>query len=266
MAQNRVDPRGRGRVAPKVNPKARGRSPLARFYGVLALVGIVGIAGIAYLATRPKNAVREVDPNLPPAVAKGYLLGNPSAPVTITEFADFECPACANFATITEPDVRTRLVETGKANVRFFDFPLDIHKNTWQASHAAACANDQNKFWEMHDRLFAGQHEWNGDATGNPTKVHRGYAQQLGLDVKKWEECVESQVHQPEIAANRAEAIRLGVGSTPTFIIGGKMVPGSLPYDEIARMVAEATKQVPAAGPGDSVRGVPVPAGARPGR
>ena len=229
-----------------MNPKARGRSPLARFYGILAVVGIAGIAGITYLATRPKAAARVVDPNLPPAEAKGYLLGNPAAPVTITEFADFECPACGNFATITEPDVRERLVNTGKANVRFYDFPLEIHKNTWQASHAAACANDQGKFWEMHDRLFAGQNEWNGEATGNPTKVHRGYAQQLGLDVAKWEECVESQVHQPEIAANRAEAIRLGVGSTPTFIIGGRMLPGSLPYDEIARLVAEATKAAPA--------------------
>jgi protein-disulfide isomerase len=253
-----------------VNPKARGKSPLARFYGILALVGIVGIAAIAYLATRPKNVARDIDPNVPAGEAKGYLLGSATAPVTIVEFADFECPACGNFATITEPDVRARLVNTGKANFRFYDLPLEIHKNTWQASHAAACANDQGKFWEMHDRLFAGQHEWNGEVTSNPTKVHRGYAKELGLDVDKWESCVKSGTHQRAIAANRAEAIRLNVGSTPTFVIGGKMIPGSLPYDQIARLVDEAAKQAPAAAPagaGDAPRSTPVPAGgARPGR
>ena len=247
----------------KVNPKARGKSPLARFYGLLLVVGIVGIAGITYLATRPGTSAQDVDPNLPPAVAQGYVLGSPTAPVEIIEFADFECPACGNFATITEPDVRARLVNTGQARVRFYDFPLDIHRNTWAASHAAACANDQGKFWEMHDRLFAGQHEWNGEATRNPTKVHRGYAQALGLDVAKWESCVDNQTHQRAIAANRDEAIRRGVGSTPTFIIGGKMVPGSLPYDEIARMVADAAKQAPTAPatPTDVPQGTTVPAG-----
>ena len=251
-----------------MNPKARGKSPLARFYGILAVVAIVGIVAIAYLATRPKSVARDVDTNIPPGEAKGYLLGNPAAPVTIVEFADFECPACGSFALVTEPDVRARLINTGQANLRFYDLPLDIHKNTWQASHAAACANDQGKFWEMHDRLFAGQHEWNGQATSNPTKVHRGYAQQLGLDVAKWDSCIENGTHQRAIAANRAEAIRLGVGSTPTFIIGGKMIPGSLPYDEIARMVAEAAKQAPPASPGTDVpRGTAVPAGAAtPGR
>ena len=92
-------------------------------------------------------------------------MGSATAPLEVTEFGDFECPQCGRFATLTEPDVRTRLVNTGTIRWRYIDFPLEMHRNTWNASIAAACADEQGKFWEMHDAIFAAQDRWDGEAT-----------------------------------------------------------------------------------------------------
>jgi protein-disulfide isomerase len=223
------------------------RRTSARFYMMLGLVAAVGIAVIAWLANRKATGTAVATADVP-TTAEPWVLGSPTAPVTITEFADFECPACGGYATVTGPDVKKRLIETGQARLEFFMFPLNIHRNVWAASLAAACAGDQGKFWEMHDRLFEGQLEWNAQATGNPGKVIRGYAEQLGLDLSKYGQCVEDEVHRPRIQANYNHAVRMNVPSTPTFIIGGKMYPGGLPYDEIKRLVDEAAKAGPVAG------------------
>jgi protein-disulfide isomerase len=158
-----------------------------QFY--LVLVGIAVIGGLLIWRTAGKANSRVVatDVRATPAQAEGYLMGNPDAPVQIMEFADFECPACGQFATVTEPDVRKRIVQTGLASYRFFDFPLtEIHKNTLAASNAAACASDQGKFWEMHDLIYQHQPEWSTEATSDPKKFFGRYANQIGLDVSSW--------------------------------------------------------------------------------
>ena len=219
---------------------ARGRTPDKRFYGALVLIAVVGVALLAWLAARPKRVVSAVDPALPPAQAEGYLMGNANAPVQIIEFADFECPGCAQFATVTEPDVRKRIVDAGLASYRFYDFPLPQHRNSIPASSAAACANDQGKFWEMHDRIFAGQYDWNTQAVRNPKGVFERYAKEIGLDTDKWEECYDSGQHLAQIEANRREGERRMIGSTPTFIIGKRQIPGNLSYDELKAYVDSA--------------------------
>ena len=221
------------------------------FYILLALVIIVGGVWIGTMANKPKAPnVRDVD--VTAAQAEGYAIGNPKAPVQVLEFADFECPACGQFSTVTEPDVRTRLAATGKIGYRFYDFPLPMHKNTITASLAAACANEQGKFWEMHDALFFNQPEWSTQATDNPTKFFAQYAGQMGLDMPKWKECMAAQRHLTTIIANRKEGERRGVGQTPTFIIGRKVVAGSIGYDEFKARVdsaAVAAPPAPAAAP-----------------
>jgi protein-disulfide isomerase len=188
-------------------------------------------------------------------------MGNPTAPVEIIEFADFECPGCGQFATVTEPDVRTRLVESGQARFRLFDFPVNAtHRNSAAASLAAACAADQNKFWEMHDRVFQGQPEWSTYATNDPKEVLERYAREIGLNVQTWEQCFDSGKHRGRIAAHLQEAERRRVQSTPTFIIGDKMLSGAQPYDVIkayvdsARTAATTAGTAPAPAPGDTAR------------
>ena len=220
------------------------------FYFGLAAVALVGAAAIGYFATRPEEQPRAtvVDPNLA-TEAQGFLRGDSTAPVQIMEWADYECPACAQFATITEPDVRKRLIETGLASYRFFDFPLEQHRNTVGASTAAACAGDQGKYWEMHDRLFAGQTDWNTQATSSPKRVFEGYAREIGLDAAAWETCYDSDKHARRIQANRAAGERRQVRSTPTFVIGKRMIPGALPYDMLKALVDSAAAEAKAAAP-----------------
>ncbi|MGH7646611.1 MAG: thioredoxin domain-containing protein [Gemmatimonadaceae bacterium] len=210
--------------------RAQRAASLKPFYYGLAVVALIGIALIVRTAQH-SDASRPAIANvsLTPVKAQGHLLGNPNAPVQILEFADFECPHCAEFATITEPDVRKRIVEAGLASYRYFDFPLEHFTNSVPASNAAACAGDQNKFWEMHDKLFEGQPDWSGES--NPKGVFERYATALGLDMKAWDACYDSQKHMPDINANRQEGLRRHVESTPTFVIGSKQIPGAIPYD-----------------------------------
>jgi protein-disulfide isomerase len=225
------------------------KQPMKKFYGLLGLIAIVGIAAIAYAATRPKQAVSVIDPSKPLPAAAGHLLGNPDAPVQVVEYADFECPQCGVFGTVTEPDVRERLVNTGKISYRFFDFPLDMHRNTVPAHLAAACAEEQGKFWPMHDRLLAGQGDWNGEATSRPKGVFVGYAKELGLDQAKFEACFDSQKFAPQVEANRQEAIRRNINSTPTFVIGKRVIPGNIPYDNFKAYVDSALAESKVAAP-----------------
>ncbi len=219
------------------------RASQKQFTFLLVAIVVIGAGALGWVATRPKGGGETIDPNLPVGTAEGFLLGKADAPVQIIEFADFECPACAQFAMLTEPDVRARLVNPGLVSVRFYVFPLPMHKNTWSASNAAYCANEQGKFWEMHDRLFYTQDLWNTQSTSNPDKKMKGYAADLGLDAGKFDECYDSQRHYPNIKASGVEAQNRGIDETPSFIIGGKKYAGSLPYDELKRLVdAELAK------------------------
>lgn len=214
------------------------------FYYILGAIALAGASILAFTVLRKPAAPVGAEIAYDPATsgpAQGYTLGNPDAPVQIIEFADFECPGCAQFATVTEPDVRTRIVEAGLASFTFYDFPLPQHRNTMAAHNAAACADDQGRFWQMHDRIFMGQAEWNTQATSNPKPIFEGYASDVGLNVGVWETCFDSRKHQGRVMANMAEGERRRVGSTPTFIIGTRMYPGALPYDMIRALVDSAT-------------------------
>ena len=210
------------------------------FYYVLGAIALVGASILGYSVLRKPSGAIGTPVTVDPATlgpAQGYLLGKPDAPVKIVEFADFECPGCAQFATVTEPDVRKRIVEAGLANFTFYDFPLPQHKNSPAASMAAACANDQGKFWEMHDRIFLAQYQWNTQATDNPKPFFEKYASDLGLNMPAWETCYDSQKHRQRVLSNFAEGERRQVNSTPTFIIGDRKYPNALPYDAIKAIV-----------------------------
>lgn len=222
----------------KASVRAADRRP---FYAILGVIALAAVVFIAYQMTQSKSSgVITIDANTPLPEASGYLMGSATAPVQILEFADFECPACGSFATLTEPDVRKRLVETGLASYRFLDFPLAIHQNTWDASLAAACANEQGKFWEMHDQIFATQDQWNGLVTKRPKAVFSRLARTLLLNESQWEACYDSQKYKLNVEANRREGERRLVQSTPTFVIGDKLIPGALGYDQVKAYVDSA--------------------------
>ena len=216
------------------------------FYVVLGLVAVVGASILGYTLMRKPAVPVGTELKYDPATSgpsQGYTIGKADAPVKIEEFADFECPGCGNFATVTEPDVRKRIIEPGLASLTFYDFPLPQHKNSQAAHNAAACAADQNKFWEMHDQIFGSQDQWNTEATDNPKPFFQKYAADLGLDTKAWETCYDARKHQGRILANMNEGEKRQVGQTPTFIIAGKLYPGSIPYDALKAIVDSATQK-----------------------
>ena len=218
------------------------------FYILLAVVAVVGIGALTFLSTRQRTAqnASPIDPTLPPVKSEGYVIGSAAAPIEVTEFADFECPACERFASITEPDVRARLVNTGTIRVRFIDFPLPMHRNTWNASRAAACADAQGKFWPMHDLIYSSQDQWNGEATSNPDKVLKDVAKQVpGLDQGKFNACVDSKEMQAKIQAHYNIAEQRQIRETPTFYIGDQRFEGALPYDEFKKQVDLAVAKAP---------------------
>jgi protein-disulfide isomerase len=249
---------GRGRTGQQVKKqgakgaeggrKAAVRPPDRRpFYVLLGAIALAAVVFIGWQMSQAKSSgVITIDPNIPLPDASGYLMGSATAPVQILEFADFECPACGSFANLTEPDVRKRLVETGQASFRFMDFPLPIHRNTWDASMAAACANEQGKFWEMHDRIFATQDQWNGEVTNRPKAVFSRLAREVLLNESQWDDCYDSQKYKLNIAANMREGERRLVQSTPTFVIGDKVIPGALGFDQLKAFVDSAAARAAA--------------------
>ena len=235
---------GRGRRPGVVGAAKRG-GPGRGFWIALGVLALVGVTGLSWMASRPKAVATRLDPSLPAIKSEGYVIGSASAPVEVIEFADFECPACGQFATLTEPDVRTRLVNTGQVRFRFMDFPLSMHKNTWDASLAAACANDQGKFWQMHDALFANQDRWNGEATGRPRGPIGELAKGLGLDMTKYNGCMDAETHRAKVQSHLAQGEKRGVQSTPTFVFNGLVVPSAIPYDAFKKYVDGALKAAP---------------------
>jgi protein-disulfide isomerase len=208
---------------------------LKRFYLVLAAVAVAGT--IALVMARGKRSGSESIAGVvaDSTVFPGHMLGSDSAPVTIVEYADFECPACGKFAVLNEPDVRARLVSTGRVRWIFRDFPLQNHPNSMPAHLAAACAGDQGKFFEMHDQLYFNQGRWALEK--RPQKEFRAYARAIGLDLGAYDECVDAGRYLGRLTAMREDALRRGISSTPTFEIGSRRMTGYLDYDSLAAIV-----------------------------
>jgi protein-disulfide isomerase len=158
------------------------------------------------------------------------VLGDSDAPVTIVEFSDYQCPYCARHVEETWPKLKAEFIETGRVQYAFKDFPLDnIHPQAFKAHEAARCAGEQGAYWTMHDRLFAGQPEWNGRA--DHVTVFRGYAAELGLQTADFDACLDSGRWASAVNANLAEGASLGVQGTPTFFINGYPLVGVAPYE-----------------------------------
>jgi protein-disulfide isomerase len=140
-------------------------------------------------------------------------LGSREAKVAFIEFSDFQCSYCARFARESFVSLQKEFVDSGKMLYAFRNYPLDqAHPLASKAGKAALCAGDQQKFWPMHDRLFADQ------TTLDPVGLRR-HAEGLGLDLDRFSKCFDRS-SDSRLADDVAEAKRLGVRSTPTFLIG----------------------------------------------
>ncbi|MGD2136088.1 MAG: thioredoxin domain-containing protein [Gemmatimonadales bacterium] len=209
------------------------------FYIGLAFIALAGVAAI--VVARQSGAgeadARAVAP-VPVTAAQfeGHLLGSDAAPVEVIEYSSFVCGWCARFSVLTMPDIRTRLIETGRVQWKYRDFPTT--EGSLVAHHAAACAGEQGRFYGMKDQLFYNQGRWAGER--NPAGTFREYAEALGLDMDQYEACMDDGRYMARLQATRQGGQALGVNSTPTFIISGTLYPGFKPFDEFRALVEQA--------------------------
>jgi protein-disulfide isomerase len=168
----------------------------------------------------------------------GRIAGSSSAKVWVVEVSDFQCPYCKEWHNRTFPIVMNEYVKTGKVRLAYVNFPLSQHRNAKPASNAAMCASAQGKFWQMHDALFATQEKWDGlrDASAHFEEL----ATKQGVNIAEWKSCMSSRILQPLIDGDMDRAKRASVQSTPSFIVGGKLVEGNLPPAEMRKAINDA--------------------------
>ncbi|MCZ6477659.1 MAG: DsbA family protein, partial [Gemmatimonadetes bacterium] len=225
--------------------------PGRTFYMIVGAVLVVGV--VALLVARAGGG--DPGPALIPvtladteeSAEAGVSAGPEDAVVTLVEFADFQCPACARFYSFSGRLIKQNYVDGG-GSVRwvFYDFPLDQHPHAVPAAQAARCAGEQGLFWPMHDLLFARQAQWSpkDDARGE----FEDYAKELGLDRGEYRACMREGRHLEEIFASAKYGAQLGVNSTPTIFVNG--VRASQDYESLEEMIREAAAAAETGGDG----------------
>jgi protein-disulfide isomerase len=211
---------------------------MKRFYALFAAIAVIGLGVLGYLLLRP--ATVSIPANVVVQASdtsgfRGYLRGSDQAPVEITEFADYQCPFCQTFATLQMPTIDERLIKTGRVRWRYRDFPLQQHSFARLAAHSAACADEQGKYWDQHDRIYEGQSDWAGARDAGP--AFRNYARESGLDLGRYDACMKAGKYAGRIQASYNEGVQLGVGSTPTLLVGGRLYRGRFDSDAIIKLV-----------------------------
>ena len=211
---------------------------MKRFYAILGAVAVIGLGLLGYQLSKPATVSIPANVTVQPsdtAGFHGYVKGSDSAPVELTEYADYQCPFCQTFATLQMPTIDERLIKTGRLRWRYRDFPLQQHQFSRLAAHSAACADEQGRFWQQHEHIYEGQSEWAAarDAAG----IFRGYAGEVGLDLAKYDACMSAGKYAGRIQASYDEGMRAGVSSTPTLLIGGRLYQGRVDSDAITKLV-----------------------------
>jgi len=200
-------------------------NPLYTALAVLLVLAGIGIVYFAFFSNNGNGPI--VDPSV---LGSGHTKGNENASVTVVEFGDFQCPACGFAFTQLEqilPEYE------GRVKFIFKQFPLSsAHPFAYKAAEASECADEQGKFWELHDIMYQKQ----------PTLAIpdlKGYALDLGLDVTQFGQCIDSGKYSSKVASDIALGNSLGVNSTPTFFVNGKSM-GNLTIEQWRQVLNEA--------------------------
>jgi protein-disulfide isomerase len=171
----------------------------------------------------------------------GYAQGASDAPVTVIEFSDFGCPFCALFSQGTYPELKRDFVDTGRVRWIYVPFVMGMFPNGAEAARAGECAADQDHFWEMKARIYAGQNEWK--AARRPAELFAGYARDVGLDGERFTACYREDAGAERTRVNNRAADALRVRATPSFLINGRLVEGSLPSAQFRAILTRLVEQ-----------------------
>ena len=177
-----------------------------------------------------------LDPLRFDVAADGFAaLGAPDAAVTIVEFSDFECPFCVR----VQPTLERILQEyAGRLRLVYRHFPLtSIHPRAWKAAEASLCAGEQDRFWEMHDLMFAEQH-----AMSVPDLKDK--ARRLGLAGAEFDACLDSGRHYEAVRSDILAGTAAGVSGTPAFLVNGRFLSGAVPFEHFAALIDDELARV----------------------
>ena len=170
------------------------------------------------------------------------FLGPGKAKVTIIEFSDYQCPFCRSFWRDTLSQIKNEYIDSGKS-VKFVyrDFPLSsIHPLAQKYAEAAECAEDQGKYWEMHDKIFQEQDKLGQGTIGayGIDDVKR-WAVEIGLIGSEFSQCLDSGKYTDEVRKDFEDGSRAGANGTPTVFINGRIVVGSQPFENFKAIIDE---------------------------
>ncbi|MEK6872164.1 MAG: DsbA family protein [Nanoarchaeota archaeon] len=167
------------------------------------------------------------------------FLGSKTAPVTIVEFSDYQCPFCEKFWSETLPQLKKEYIDKGKVKLVYRDFPLDIHPDAQKSAEAAECARKiggEVKYWSMHDKLFANQQALS-------ISDLKKYAQSIGVPAAKFAACLDSSEMSAEVMADLQDGLKYNIDGTPAFFINGNRLIGAQPFSAFKQIIdAELAK------------------------
>jgi protein-disulfide isomerase len=217
----------------------------SQMYLILAAVVVIVVVGAVILLNNRTQAQVSAPPAataLPAELIARNVKGSPDAKVVVTEFSDFECPACQGFAQGTAKALEEEYVKTGLVRFEYKHYPLPQHEpSATNGALAAECAADQGKFWEMHDYLFQEQGK-QGANTFTQIRL-KAMAEELGLDVGEFDQCLSRQEHAQTVQNHVSEGRQLRVNATPTIFVNGQRVPNPSLTDMRAAIDAALQQQ-----------------------
>ena len=225
------------KTRPSGNPKTK--------YIIIGIICAVIAAGV-YAASLDPDSIKAPDPNstrLSLDTRQGSpVLGDPSAPVTIVEFGDYQCPFCKRWNENTKPVIEKNLIETGKASLIYVDFPI-IGPDSTTVHAGSYCAADQGLYWRYHDFVYLNQGHEN-DGWANAENLKSLVSKMNGIDSDLFNECLDSKKYENRVSDNRKIARDAGATSTPSFIIippegSGETIIGAQPYGTFQKVVDE---------------------------
>ncbi|HUF39812.1 MAG TPA: thioredoxin domain-containing protein [Anaerolineales bacterium] len=188
---------------------------------IVAGISLIAAAFILILVLQPVDDLVPITPQTYPVPAEGLSIGNPDAPVLVEVFEDFQCPSCKQFSDAIKPQLLQTFVYNGIARLQFRHYPF-IGADSLRAANATMCANEQGRFWDFHDIVFANQLAQNIGAYSD--RRLEAMADQLGLDVAAWSACYDEDRYEVDIQADQADAGARGVTGTPTIFVNGGRV------------------------------------------
>lgn len=218
-----------------------------KFFLAIAAVVVLGL--VAILSARKSGGDEEApvlsvaDTEVAADPAAGTPIGDENAPVIILEFADYLCPHCRNFNAVTGRLLRQSYSAQG-GPLRWISYEFPLWPESLVPALAAHCAEEQGKYWEMHDLLFARVDSWKAESA--PLRKFVGYARDLGLDPEQFETCVAERTTLPTVMASRKYGEQLGVSGTPTLFVNGQRLEQTAEaysYEGLERRILAAVEQ-----------------------